>query len=227
MNRARNGEGFTLSSKPDQLRLVEAINDGNVNAFERLMMDGVDPSLNEQNAICQAALSNADECDKIMERLLHDRRVIATARNNFPLRHAARLGYKTRVKLLVQHGADVTSCNNFALRMAVKNSHVDVVRFLQKQSSVDLKVHNYEVLREAIENENTDILSMLLQHPKLSIKKINADQTIIRSAVTRLNPKIISLLVNAGVRLWHDDQTIRKVRKSNDVDLIEVFASVL
>jgi ankyrin repeat protein len=58
------------------------------------------------------------------------------AKDDFPLRWAAKNGHLEVVKFLVEQGANIHADNDFPLRWAAKNGHLEVVKFLESCKEV-------------------------------------------------------------------------------------------
>ena len=59
-----------------------------------------------------------------------------TSNDNYAVRIASQRGHLDVVKFLVEHGADVNADNKYALRGACVNDHLDVVKYLVEQGVV-------------------------------------------------------------------------------------------
>ena len=54
-----------------------------------------------------------------------------TVCDNYAIKNASFYGHDKVVKLLIEHGADVTADNNYAIRKASRNGHHKVVELLK------------------------------------------------------------------------------------------------
>ena len=69
-------------------------------------------------------------------------------------------------RLLVDSpGADLSSCEGFALRAASHNGHTQVVQLLLSYPNADVSAHDHRSLRDAAGNGHERIVEMLLNHP--------------------------------------------------------------
>jgi len=64
-----------------------------------------------------------------------------TANDNYAIRLASYYGHAAVVKLLLEHGADPKAGNNYAIQWASKNEHIDVVEVLKNWIKNDIEKH--------------------------------------------------------------------------------------
>ena len=57
--------------------------------------------------------------------------------------YAADHGHTEMVKFLVEHGADITAEDNYAVEWAAENSYIEMVRLLIENDATIYAGHNY------------------------------------------------------------------------------------
>ena len=80
--------------------------------------------------------------------------------DDYALRCAADNGHLDVVKYLVEHGADIHAKDDFALFCAVDSGHTDIVKYLAKHGA-DVHACNDYVADIAAENGHTDVVNYL------------------------------------------------------------------
>ena len=216
---------FKSRKSNGEIKMLQAVTAGDVDAFIQLLCkEHVDPSFNKQRLLCLLSSFISDDTDEILRILLNDRRVCVTIDDNLPIRQAALFGQLEKVKMLCEHGADIHSCNNFALRYAVKNGHDAVVKYLLTQGA-DPCVNNHETLMDAIQSGDFKIVSLLIE--KIDFTEIDKNDSFIKSAIATLNPDIVSLLIERGVTLQYTDELLEKVKESKCIEMYQIFRDVL
>lgn len=80
-----------------------------------------------------------------------------TSCNNFVVRWAAENGHLEVVQYLHEQGADITAQNNLSLRLASKNGHLGVVKYLYEHE-VDITAEDNLAVRLASENRQLEVV---------------------------------------------------------------------
>ena len=83
--------------------------------------------------------------------------------DDYVLRWAAQNGHLNVVKYLVKNGADIHAEDDYALRYAAYNGHLDVVKYLVKNGA-DIHAGDDYVLRWAASNGHLDIVKYLVKN---------------------------------------------------------------
>jgi ankyrin repeat protein len=133
--------------------IIEACQVGHLERVKELLMNGVDPSINNNWAISTAcACGHAN----IVEMLLRDERVNPADQNNRAIRSASYYGNTIIVKLLLQDGrVDPTVDDNWAIQWASARGHKKVVSLLLQDGRVEVTDH-------AIRAANTEEIKEML-----------------------------------------------------------------
>jgi len=109
-----------------------------------------------------------DDCIIEIEKL-YNRVTIAdsdvTAANNYAIKWASQNGHLEVVKYLVKKGADITANINYPLRWASKNGHLKVVKYLVKKGA-DITADNNYALIWVSENGHLKVVKYLEQQLK-------------------------------------------------------------
>ena len=82
------------------------------------------------------------------------------AYDDFALRYASSNGHVDLVKILLEHGADVHADNDSALRNASGGGHVEVVKILLEHGA-DVHASNDSALKYASENGHIEVVKLL------------------------------------------------------------------
>ena len=73
-----------------------------------------------------------------------------TSKNNYAIRYASRNGHIEIVRLLIGLGADFTSKNNYAINYASMNGYTEIVRLLIENGDDHTKILDTEEITEFI-----------------------------------------------------------------------------
>ena len=76
-------------------------------------------------------------------------------------------------KSLMHYSVDPGAVDNYSIKMASKNGHIDVVKSLLKDDRVDPSANDNHALRLALENGHTEIVKLLKLDPRVD-RKINS-----------------------------------------------------
>ena len=96
-------------------------------------------------------------------KLLLDRGADIHACEDYALRRASDKGHTETVKLLLDRGADIHACEDYALRWASDNGHIETVKLLL-DNGADVHAYDDEALCWASENGHTETVKLLLEH---------------------------------------------------------------
>jgi ankyrin repeat protein len=145
-----------------------------------------------------------------------------------PISCASSRGFTEIVQLLLNDGrADPTDDSNYALYIASKNGHIEVVRLLLQWSSgtkrVDPTADDNCAIRIASENGHIEIVLLLLQDPRVD-PSADGNQAI-RYASENGHVEVVRLLledprVDPSVR---DNYAIMMASKNGHVDVVQLL----
>ena len=129
-----------------------------------------DPTAMENHAL-RAASTNGQS--RLVEFLLKDKRMIPmmvlisspNVRRFSSIHFAADNGHADIVKMLIDAGADPSSEDDLALRVACTAGHTDVVRLLLSNTEVDPMALNNWALQTAITHGHAEVTALLLADP--------------------------------------------------------------
>ena len=167
-----------------------AIKVNNIKVVKELLKDGVDPSVNDNNAIDIALKKGYTDLVKV---LLQDKRVKSTINKNIFLQKVVENGNIEIVKLLLQDkNVNPGYNNNLAIQIAATCGHTKIVKLLLQNKRVDPSDFNNYALYAAIEKEHIEIVKLLLQDPRVR-STININD-VIQVAQIEGNTKITQFL---------------------------------
>jgi ankyrin repeat protein len=165
-------EAYMLS--PEDLNLIEAIKNGNLEAAQTALKNGADPNERERCIpyrrflMIAAAEGNEDIAKLLLE---HGANVNAPdVDGNTALMNAASFGYLNLVRLFVEHGANVNVAATVAgytgytaLIYASERGHVNAVRyFIEHGANVNAKKKNGDTALSLAENNgHTEVARIL------------------------------------------------------------------
>jgi ankyrin repeat protein len=217
------GSRKILSTPELEAEFRPILTDGLLENFENLVNRGIDPTADDNYAICRASHKGyldivqlflkhgIDTAGKNMAiqsaslggsfevvRLLLKYGADFKADSNKAIRLASIYGHFEVVRLLLEHGADPRDNNNMAIKMASNGGHLDIVRLLLNNDSkykVDPKAEDNQAIRMASEMGHLEVVRLLLEH--------GADPTAnnndaIRSASHRGHLEVVQLLLEKG-----------------------------
>ncbi|MDB6096370.1 MAG: hypothetical protein JWM09_648 [Francisellaceae bacterium] len=151
--------------------LSEACKSGDLNQVKLLLAQGWDVRAENNEAIRLAASFGHFE---LVNLLLDELKVGASANNNEAIRFAARFGHlKVVNRLLEVQGVDVRAENNYAIRFAASNGHLDVVERLLEIPEVDATAEDNEAIREAAAFGHLEVVNRLLKVPGVDVTAEN------------------------------------------------------
>jgi len=155
-----------LFVKPwDEKRLEDAADEGDVGVVNLLIQMGVDPSADDNHAIC---LASSKGQLPVVERLLQDERVNPSADNNAAFRMAAQDGHLDVVNRLLQDSrVDPSTSVNFAIRAAAQEGYLHVVNRLLQDKRVDPAAGGDGAIRLASQNGHLPVVDRLLQDERV------------------------------------------------------------
>jgi Ankyrin repeats (3 copies) len=150
-----------MSSKEKVKELLRACSDGDIDAVNRLLKDGVDHSALNNRAIKMASGNGHAE---VVELLLEDG-VDPSAKSDAIVR-ASYGGHVKVVELLLEAGADPSANESDAIIYASSNGHVKVVERLL-EAGADGSARNNTAIVEAITNGHWEVVKILLSDPRV------------------------------------------------------------
>eukprot|EP00586_Coscinodiscus_wailesii_P000658 CAMPEP_0172481592 /NCGR_PEP_ID=MMETSP1066-20121228/7590_1 /TAXON_ID=671091 /ORGANISM="Coscinodiscus wailesii, Strain CCMP2513" /LENGTH=277 /DNA_ID=CAMNT_0013244037 /DNA_START=51 /DNA_END=884 /DNA_ORIENTATION=- len=135
--------------------------------LRQMLMDDarVDPSINNNEAICWACLTG-DSC--LVKGLLMDERVDPSVHYDLAICKASAYGHLGVVQeLLRDTRVDPSAQENYALRKASVNGHLAIVQELLKDSRVDPSADDNLIIDLVSAAGNVIIIRVLLQEPRV------------------------------------------------------------
>jgi len=140
-------------------RFDKAIENNVLWLVKQCLDDGVDPTVNHNEAIQLAAGYGHTETVRL---LLSDKRVDPSVNHNWAIRCAADNGHTEIVRLLLSDKrVDPTDANNLAIRWAASNGHTEIVKELLKDKRVRDKLSKEEKIKYKEYLKNTPIKESL------------------------------------------------------------------
>jgi hypothetical protein len=134
---------------------------GNVNLIRIGLLNCLDPSVHNNQAIINAVYEGRDD---IVELLLTDKRVDPSAQKNEALVLACTNGDERIVLLLLQNNrVNPSDQNSKALLQAVKNNHANIVEILLKDGRADPSANSNLPIKVASRGGNINVVKLLLQ----------------------------------------------------------------
>ena len=116
------------------------------------------------------------------------------AKEDKALRMAARNGHRELVKYLLEQGADLHAENDEALQLAAVNGHLEVVKYLLEQGA-DLHTENDRVLRWAAEYGHLQVVKHLVEQGA----DLHAyDNLVLRLAAEKGHLEVVKYLLEQG-----------------------------
>ena len=149
-----------FKNKIDIDSITEVSKYGLLGEVKRLLDSGVDPSVNNNEAIRKASENGHTEVVKV---LLADNRVDPSVRDNEAIREASYKDHSEIVKvLLADDRVDPSADNNKAIRWASYYGHSEVVKVLLADDRVDPSADNNKAIVGASENGHLEVVVLLL-----------------------------------------------------------------
>ena len=103
-------------------------------------------------------------------------------------------GYLNYVKIfLEQPSIRVDHEFNMALRIAVKNNQVEIVKYLLKNKKVNPRAKNDEAVIKAAQNNNKEIINLLLEH---DLNLVSKDNRFIRNIIFNNELELLKKVFN-------------------------------
>ena len=159
---------------PEDLKLLEAIENGNLKAAQSALKNGADANQKEKcipyrTFLMVAASGGSEDLAKLLTKYGADVNAIDVD-GHTALMEAASFGHLNVVRFLVEHGAKVNAEATVggykvytALIYASENGHVDIVKYLIKQgSNINAKKINGDTALSLAENNgHTEVAGIL------------------------------------------------------------------
>ena len=173
-----------------------AILHGRLELVQHAIIKGLDPSDEDNYAICYASeLGHLP----IVDLLLLDPRVNASARNNYALAQASRNGHVQVVARLLGHGlASSAESMNGALEMACANGHLEILNMLLDHRPVVALDENLMLV--ACRNGHLPILDRLLETGKMDPSCQKNYPIILASSHGHF--AVVDRLLQEDLRVW-------------------------
>jgi len=133
---------------------------------KQALEDGVDPSIDNNNAILNASQYGYID---IVKELLKDERVDPSVLNNLTIQLASEFGRIEVVKeLLKDDRVDPSGNFNYAIQLASLNGHVEIVKELLKDKRVNPASNNNYAIRYSSQNGHIDVVKELLKDKRVN-----------------------------------------------------------
>lgn len=137
--------------------------------------------------------------------------------DNYALKICAANGFLSLTKMLVEYGADIHVFNDYPLRKSVANDHEDVVKYLIGKKANVNKMNNF-ALRMAALNGNLIIVKMLF-----TAGADVHDGEVLKNAIQNEHVNVVKLLLECGVKIpsnYEDikNENIRKLFEDKMID---------
>ena len=169
-------------------KFIEACKKGDLYAVKNLIDRGIDPSMNDDEAIQLASFHGHTE---IVEYLLDDIRVNPCANYNYAIRTACMDNSIDIVRVLLSKNVDPSACFNQCIIYCCKYNHIDLYDLLIKDVRVNpFKTGGDSTILRAARHDDTELLYRLLtdprfennmlENPELSLFYKNVDKVILR-----------------------------------------------
>ena len=118
--------------------------------------------------------------------------------NDFAIRYASEEGHLDVVKYLVSIGADIHADNNYAVRHASEEGHLEVVKYLVELGS-DIHAQNEYAVRRASKNGHLEVIKYLVSVGA----NIHADNNYaVRHASVNDHVDVVKYLVSVGAKYY-------------------------
>lgn len=151
---------------------------------------------NEELVLFLKLLSNDDNDAEKIDAMLASGHVTNTIMNYY-LIESTQHGKLELLHALLKHGANVHSCDDKALRLAVENCNADIVKILLEHEA-NVHACDDEALQLAVANCNIDIIALLLVHGA-NVRARN--DKALRLAVANCHVEIVALLLAHGANI--------------------------
>ena len=165
-------------------------------------------------------IMKAAACEGSLEwvRWLHEHGADIRTQNDAALRLAAGNGHLEVVKYLHEHGADIRAWNNEALRWAAENGHLEVVKYLHEKGA-NIWVRNDAALRLAAGNGHLEVVKYLHEQGA-NIRAVDDDA--LRNAAARGHLEVVKYLHEQGANIWvQDDEALRYAAARGHLEVVK------
>ena len=138
-----------------------------------------------------------------------------------PLIKASQNGYLEVVKYLVEQGANVSTNNDYSLRMASRYGHLEVVKYLVDQGA-NVHARNDDALRWASRYGHLKIVKCLVEQ---GASIYNEHDLIL--AIINEHLEVVKYLVEQGTNIHaQNDRALRFARKNGHLEIINYLESL-
>ena len=199
--------------------LTNACRSGDTERVRLLLLDGIDPTANNNRAIKYACHNGHSEVVK----LLLEAGVDPSVDDNYPLKVACQNGRVEVVKVLLQDPrVDPSVDDNYALNVACQNGHVEVVKVLLA-AGVDPSVNDNQPIQGAYFNNHFAVVKLLLEDER--VDPSFEDNELIKSACRRGNIELVRLLlqdprVDPSV---NDNEPLSEACKGGFIEIVKLL----
>jgi hypothetical protein len=139
---------------------------------------------------------------------------------------AIRDGRSAEVRDFVLNGGDATMTENYAIRWASRNNHIDIARFLLTIPGVDVQASDNSALKHAIMDNNLGMIQLLLTGCTGRISDVQLSK-LIHYTITHGNRDTISVLLgNCPQPDLLVFQMFRHAIKASDLPMIRLLCGI-
>ena len=97
----------------------------------------------------------------------HSKEYIKPKININDITEVSKYGLVDEVKKLIENGIDPSDNNNYAIKWASKNGHLEIVKLLLQDKRVDPSANNNYAIKWASKNGHTEVVKLLLEDPRV------------------------------------------------------------
>lgn len=126
-----------------------------------------------------------------------------TEGDNFAIKRAAEYGHTETVKFLIDHGADITADNNNTFIWAARNGHIETVKLIIGLGA-DITAEDNFAIKKAAYNGHTEIVKLLIDHGA-DITAGNNSALVWAARLGHL--ETVKLLINHGADVTADNNS--------------------
>ena len=197
--------------------LIQAVRHGNIALFDELAANNADIELTNKQGRSALHIGAEKGAVAFIEKLISigASREIKDRSGNTPLLLAISFDKKQAIYTLVKSGASVNAVNNRGISVAetvVRSRDAELLRFLRENGlDINDKRIVYRELIDSIRANNYEVASYYIQlgvNPNLSNKQGEYLVNLLSQA-SKVDVRLLKLLVNAGAELNHRDKYLR------------------
>jgi ankyrin repeat protein len=135
---------------------------------------------------------------------------------------ASMYGYLDVVEVLLEAGANVHAFNDYAVRLASKNGHLDVVKYLVEEHGADVRAQSNNAIKRASENGHLDVVKYLVEECDVDVHASNDWAVRIASGNGHLD--VVKYLVSMRANIHADDDyAVRWASEKGHLNVVKVL----